>query len=85
MIKHNPPSPEPLHRTIARFGEVTVLVVGDFILDRFVSGVIERISPEAPIPVLHGRGETLNMGGAGNVVSNIVSLGAAAIPVSVIG
>ncbi|RVB22012.1 bifunctional heptose 7-phosphate kinase/heptose 1-phosphate adenyltransferase, partial [Mesorhizobium sp. M7A.F.Ca.CA.004.05.1.1] len=51
MIKHNPPSPEPLHRAIARFGQATVLVVGDFILDRFVNGVIERISPEAPIPV----------------------------------
>ncbi|RUU00678.1 bifunctional heptose 7-phosphate kinase/heptose 1-phosphate adenyltransferase, partial [Mesorhizobium sp. M7A.T.Ca.TU.009.01.3.2] len=85
MIKHNPPSPEPLHRAIARFGQATVLVVGDFILDRFVNGVIERISPEAPIPVLHGRGETSTMGGAGNVVANIVSLGAAAIPVSVIG
>ena len=85
MIKHNPPSAEHLHRAIARFGDTTVLVVGDFILDRFVNGVIERISPEAPIPVLHGRGETLAIGGAGNVVSNIVSLGAAAIPVSVIG
>ncbi|RWQ21745.1 D-glycero-beta-D-manno-heptose-7-phosphate kinase [Mesorhizobium sp.] len=85
MIKHNPPSPEPLHRAIARFGQATVLVVGDFILDRFVNGVIERISPEAPIPVLHGRGETSTMGGAGNVVANIVSLGAAAIAVSVIG
>jgi len=85
MIKHHLPSPEPLHRAIARFGGVTVLVVGDFILDRFVNGVIERISPEAPIPVLHGRGEMLAMGGAGNVVCNIVSLGAAAIPVSVIG
>ncbi|RUZ03109.1 bifunctional heptose 7-phosphate kinase/heptose 1-phosphate adenyltransferase, partial [Mesorhizobium sp. M7A.F.Ca.CA.002.15.1.1] len=85
MIKHNPPSPEPLHRAIARFGQATVLVVGDFILDRFVNGVIERISPEAPIPVLHGRGETSTMGGAGNVVANIVSLGAAAVPVSVIG
>ena len=62
-----------------------MLVVGDFILDRFVNGVIERISPEAPIPVLHGRGETSTMGGAGNVVANIVSLGAAAMPVSVIG
>ncbi|TIM60591.1 MAG: bifunctional heptose 7-phosphate kinase/heptose 1-phosphate adenyltransferase, partial [Mesorhizobium sp.] len=79
------PSPEPLHRAISRFGNVTVLVVGDFILDRFVNGVIERISPEAPIPVLRGRGETSAMGGAGNVVANIVSLGAAAIPVSVIG
>ncbi|MFA6156167.1 D-glycero-beta-D-manno-heptose-7-phosphate kinase [Mesorhizobium sp.] len=85
MIKHNPPSAEPLHRAIARFGDVTVLVVGDLILDRFVNGVIERISPEAPIPVLHGRGETSAMGGAGNVVANIVSLGARAIPVSVIG
>ena len=85
MIKHNPPSPEPLHRAIARFGDVAVLVVGDFILDRFVNGVIERISPEAPIPVLHGRGETAAMGGAGNVIANIVSLGASAIPVSAIG
>lgn len=62
-----------------------MLVVGDFILDRFVNGVIERISPEAPIPVLHGRGETATIGGAGNVVANIVSLGATAVPVSVIG
>jgi D-beta-D-heptose 7-phosphate kinase/D-beta-D-heptose 1-phosphate adenosyltransferase len=85
MINHNPLSPEPLHRAIARFGHATVLVVGDFILDRFVNGVIERISPEAPIPVLHGRGETATMGGAGNVVANIVSLGATAVPVSVIG
>ena len=85
MIKQFPSSSEALHRVISRIGDVTVLVVGDFILDRFVNGVIERISPEAPIPVLHGRGETLAMGGAGNVVSNIISLGARAVPVSVIG
>ncbi|TPL18129.1 MULTISPECIES: D-glycero-beta-D-manno-heptose-7-phosphate kinase [unclassified Mesorhizobium] len=85
MTKHDPLSPEPLHRAIAHFGQATVLVVGDLILDRFVNGIIERISPEAPIPVLHGRGESLAMGGAGNVVANIISLGAAAIPVSVIG
>ncbi len=78
-------SPEILHRAIARFTGVTVLVVGDLILDRFVSGVIERISPEAPIPVLHGRGETQAVGGAGNVVSNIVSLGGKAIPISALG
>ena len=77
MIKHNPPSPEPLHRAIARFGQATVLVVGDFILDRFVNGVIERISPEAPIPVLHGRGEISTMGGAGNVSTVIAALEAA--------
>ena len=78
-------SPEILHRAIARFAGVTVLVVGDLILDRFVSGMIERISPEAPIPVLHGRGETQAVGGAGNVVSNIVSLGGKAIPISALG
>jgi D-beta-D-heptose 7-phosphate kinase/D-beta-D-heptose 1-phosphate adenosyltransferase len=78
-------SPESIHRAIARFSGVAVLVVGDLILDRFVNGVIERISPEAPIPVLHGRGETLAIGGAGNVVSNIVSLGGKAICVSAVG
>lgn len=62
-----------------------MLVVGDLILDRFVHGVIERISPEAPIPVLHGRGETVALGGAGNVVSNIVALGGRAVCVSVCG
>jgi D-beta-D-heptose 7-phosphate kinase/D-beta-D-heptose 1-phosphate adenosyltransferase len=70
---------------VDRFREVTVLVVGDFILDRFVHGVIERISPEAPIPVLHGRNETSTLGGAGNVVSNIVSLGGTVLPIAAIG
>ena len=78
-------SSQSLHRAVAAFSDVTVLVVGDLILDRFVHGVIERISPEAPIPVLHGQGETLALGGAGNVVSNIVSLGARAVCVSVAG
>jgi D-beta-D-heptose 7-phosphate kinase/D-beta-D-heptose 1-phosphate adenosyltransferase len=78
-------SPEGLNRAIARFPNVCVLVVGDMILDRFVTGVIERISPEAPIPVLHGRDESLALGGAGNVVANIVSLGGQAIPVSMLG
>lgn len=70
---------------VARVADVSVLVVGDMILDRFINGVIERISPEAPIPVLHGRGATSAIGGAGNVVANIVSLGGTAIPVSVVG
>ncbi|HWK67146.1 MAG TPA: D-glycero-beta-D-manno-heptose-7-phosphate kinase [Rhizobiaceae bacterium] len=78
-------SPADLLTAIDRFREATVLVVGDFILDRFVRGVIERISPEAPIPVLHGRDETLTLGGAGNVISNIVSLGGTAVPIAAIG
>lgn len=67
------------------FRKVRVAVVGDFILDRFVRGVIERISPEAPVPVLHGRGESLALGGAGNVVANIVALGGTALPVAAVG
>lgn len=78
-------SSQNLHRAVTAFSGVTVLVVGDLILDRFINGVIERISPEAPIPVLHGRDETLALGGAGNVVSNIVSLGGKAVCVSVAG
>ena len=85
MSQPQPSFPASLQHAIGRFPGICVLVVGDLMLDRFVNGVIERISPEAPIPVLHGRGETLALGGAGNVVANIVSLGGTAVPVSVIG
>jgi D-beta-D-heptose 7-phosphate kinase/D-beta-D-heptose 1-phosphate adenosyltransferase len=76
---------QTMHRVLARLGAVRVLVAGDLILDRFVNGVIERISPEAPIPVLHGRGTSQALGGAGNVAANIVALGGAAIAVSAVG
>ncbi|MBI1272818.1 MAG: D-glycero-beta-D-manno-heptose-7-phosphate kinase [Alphaproteobacteria bacterium] len=52
-----------------------VLVVGDVMLDRFVYGAVDRISPEAPIPVIKVQRELVTLGGAGNVVRNIVSLG----------
>jgi D-beta-D-heptose 7-phosphate kinase/D-beta-D-heptose 1-phosphate adenosyltransferase len=91
-MKDRPPTSQPrlaasedTRRVIARFGAVTVLVVGDFILDRFINGVIERISPEAPIPVLHGKTATIALGGAGNVVANIASLGGRAVPLAVLG
>lgn len=53
-----------------------VLVVGDLMLDRFIGGEVERISPEAPIPVLRVTEETHMPGGAGNVVRNLAGLGA---------
>src|ERR1700733_5335284 len=52
-----------------------VLCVGDVMLDRYVYGQVERISPEAPIPVLKMQREAVTLGGAGNVVRNIISLG----------
>ncbi len=85
MIKARSIDPKLIQYVVDRFASVSVLVVGDLILDRFITGVIERISPEAPIPVLHGRGEMATLGGMGNVVANIVSLGGRAIPVSVVG
>ncbi len=55
---------------------VTVGVVGDLILDRYLRGETERISPEAPIPVLAVDQEEVRLGGAGNVVANLLSIGA---------
>ncbi len=64
-----------LRAAVRRFPDVRVLVVGDIILDRFIYGKIERISPEAPVPVFNVGRETRMLGGAGNVVANIISLG----------
>ncbi|CAA7618545.1 Bifunctional protein HldE (Includes: D-beta-D-heptose 7-phosphate kinase; D-beta-D-heptose 1-phosphate adenylyltransferase) [Candidatus Terasakiella magnetica] len=62
-----------------------VLCIGDAMLDRFVYGTVDRISPEAPIPVVFIERETAMLGGAGNVVRNLVALGAAPAFVSVVG
>ncbi|MFD2234583.1 D-glycero-beta-D-manno-heptose-7-phosphate kinase [Phaeospirillum tilakii] len=61
---------------VDRLQGVSVLCVGDVMLDRFVYGSVDRISPEAPIPVLRIERETAMLGGAGNVVRNLVALGA---------
>ncbi len=63
----------------------TVLCIGDVMLDRFISGDVERISPEAPIPILKIENEKIMLGGAGNVARNISSLGGAVQFISVIG
>lgn len=67
------------------FSGKRVLVLGDVMLDRFIYGTAARISPEAPIPVLNISHQTKMLGGAGNVVRNIASLGGEALLVSVIG
>jgi D-beta-D-heptose 7-phosphate kinase/D-beta-D-heptose 1-phosphate adenosyltransferase len=53
---------------------VRLLVVGDVVLDEYLRGEVKRISPEAPVPVLHVQSESIVLGGAGNVVRNIVAL-----------
>jgi D-beta-D-heptose 7-phosphate kinase / D-beta-D-heptose 1-phosphate adenosyltransferase len=68
-----------------QFGRKRVLVVGDIMLDRFVYGNVSRISPEAPAPVIETSGPLDVVGGSGNVVRNIVSLGAGCEIVAVVG
>ena len=63
---------------IRRFGGRTVLVLGDVMLDRYVSGEVSRISPEAPIPVLRVTAARASLGGAANVAHNVAALGARA-------
>jgi D-beta-D-heptose 7-phosphate kinase/D-beta-D-heptose 1-phosphate adenosyltransferase len=61
---------------IGELARARVLIMGDAMLDRFVYGAVERISPEAPIPVFRIERETEMLGGAGNVARNLVALGA---------
>lgn len=60
-------------------------VVGDLMLDRYVIGDVERISPEAPVPVLHVRREEFRPGGAANVAANITALGGQAVLIGLVG
>ena len=70
---------------VAELAGVRALVLGDAMLDRFVYGRVERISPEAPIPVLGVESESAMPGGAGNVARNLAALGADVVFLSVIG
>lgn len=64
-----------LKKLIGRFDNVSVLVVGDLMLDEFIWGKVSRISPEAPVPVVWVVSESIMPGGASNVANNISSLG----------
>ena len=78
-------APAALARLVSRLAGVRVLVVGDVMLDRFVYGEVERISPEAPIPVLKIARESAMLGGAGNVVRNLEAIGAQVEIAAVVG
>ena len=65
--------------------DLVVLVIGDVMLDHFVIGRVERISPEAPVPVVRFDHETFRVGGAANVANNVVALGGRAHLVGIIG
>jgi len=67
------------------FSNISVLCVGDLMLDRYVYSDMERISPEAPVPVLLMKHTREMLGGAGNVASNVASLGGRAILIGLLG
>jgi D-beta-D-heptose 7-phosphate kinase/D-beta-D-heptose 1-phosphate adenosyltransferase len=70
---------------LSRLGPVKVLVIGDFMLDAYTYGKVDRISPEAPVSVLQAYSEESRPGGAGNVVLNLCSLGASVTVVGRVG
>jgi D-beta-D-heptose 7-phosphate kinase/D-beta-D-heptose 1-phosphate adenosyltransferase len=79
------PDLRALRNHIVRFPQANVLVVGDLILDHYIWGNVSRISPEAPVPIVHVNSESLKLGGAANVYNNIVSLGGRADLCGIIG
>ena len=61
------------------------LIVGDIMLDRYVIGDVNRVSPEAPVPIFLSQNSKQVLGGAGNVYNNLISLGVKATLISIIG
>ncbi|MFL5252424.1 MAG: D-glycero-beta-D-manno-heptose-7-phosphate kinase [Rhodopila sp.] len=80
-----PPNDTELAAIVRNFHSARVLVIGDIILDRYVTGAVHRLSPEAPIPVLRPGNDRSTLGGAANVALNIAALGGRATLVGVIG
>lgn len=70
---------------VEQFGKRELLVIGDLMLDRFIWGDVERISPEAPVPVLRVTSESFRLGGAANVIHNIRSLGGRVTACGIVG
>src|SRR3989338_5542065 len=72
-------------RKLERFSKTSILIVGDLMVDRYVRGRVDRLSPEAPVPVVEVYEETDMPGGAGNVAANVAALGARPVLVSAVG
>lgn len=74
-----------LTHLVNRFARIRVLVIGDLMLDHYIWGRVQRISPEAPIPIVQVTRESVHPGGAANVVANIRALGGQVTTCGVIG
>ena len=69
----------------AQIGGTRIMVIGDAMLDRYWYGAVDRISPEAPVPVVRVTRDEERLGGAANVALNVASLGARASLLTVLG
>jgi D-glycero-beta-D-manno-heptose-7-phosphate kinase len=78
-------SEERIKQIFSTFSGKTIAVIGDLMLDRYFWGNVNRISPEAPVPVVEVESESIRLGGAANVANNIKSLSATPILFGVVG
>jgi rfaE bifunctional protein kinase chain/domain len=74
-----------LSAILDKFSKLRLLVIGDLMLDRFIWGEVERLSPEAPVPILRIVSEKASLGGAANVIHNVRSLGGQVTACGIIG
>lgn len=86
-IKHDLlfPSEKEIDALFSAMRGKHIAVVGDLMLDKYIWGAVTRISPEAPVPIVHVANESECLGGAANVSNNLHHLGATAIPIGVVG
>lgn len=73
------------YKTLQKMTGQKILVAGDIMLDTFVYGDVDRISPEGPVPVLSITHQNTMLGGVGNVISNLHALGCIPLPFCVVG
>jgi len=79
------PDRAALRALVARFANRPIAVLGDVMLDRYLWGRVDRISPEAPVPVVEIERESFTLGGAANVAANLKALGAEPVLLGVVG
>jgi D-glycero-beta-D-manno-heptose-7-phosphate kinase len=73
------------NQTIESFSKVAALIIGDVMLDSYIWGAVDRISPEAPVPIVNVKKRDFRLGGAANVALNVAALGAKPILCALIG
>lgn len=76
---------ERLLEIISNFDKLKIAVIGDLMIDDYIIGTVERISPEAPVPVVSVKEERFVLGGAGNVINNLATLGVKTFSYGIIG